>query len=112
MARVQAGELATPITDVLTSASTGKGTDRGFLTAYQILRRLPGSLQARLASEYGDSGKEAGQPFGPASRVAQVAAGLAGVEKRYLDTGDLQFDVGQTQDVEAGYNLCAIFRLP
>lgn len=61
--------------------------------------------------EYGgESGRYAGHHFSPATRVAQVAASLAGVTKAYLDTAGLQFDVNQSVDVEAGYILCAIFR--
>jgi hypothetical protein len=111
MARVDANELEGAILDVLRRAATGKGHTPGYLTAYQILTRLPDAVQARLRAEYGNSGKGGGQPFGPASRVAQVAAELTGVVHHYLDTGGLQFDVGQANEVEAGYTLCAIFRV-
>ena len=49
----------------LLAASTGQGSQRFFLNA---------ALQDRLTAEYGDSAKDAGQPFGPGSRVAHVAA--------------------------------------
>lgn len=113
MAKVEADEIARKVEEVLRMASTGKGSQRGFLTAYQILNRLPAAARDRLTAEYGSrSGKDAGRPFGPASRVAQVAADLPGVEQRYLDTAGLQFNVGQPDEIEAGYNLCALFRLP
>jgi len=112
MAKVETIELSQPITDVLMSATTGKGTERGFLTGYQILKRLKQPLQDQLRAAYGDAGKHGGQPFGPATRVSQVAAEIPGVEQRYLDTGGLQFDVGQGEEVAAGFGLCAIFRLP
>lgn len=69
-----------------------------------------GRDQKESEDEYGRSGKHGGAPFGPASRVAQVAADAPGVERRYFDTGGLQFDIGEVNDVEAGYSLCAIFR--
>ena len=112
MARIESDDLEPHVVDVLRHAATGKGTTHGFMTAYQILHRLPQKVQDRLADEYGQSGKRGGQPFGPASRVAQVAADIPGVSKEYLDTAGLQFDVGQADDVEAGYNLCALFQLP
>ena len=112
MARVESPEIANQIISVLAQASTGKGTEHGFLTAYQILNRMPEDIQQILRQQYGNSGKHGGQPFGAASRISQVADELQEVEKRYLDTGGLQFDVGQPDDVEAGYNLCAIFRIP
>lgn len=112
MAKVEAIELIQPITDVLMSASMGRGAERGFLTGYQILKRLSQALQEQLRAAYGDVGKHGGQPFGAATRVSQVAAEIQGVEQRYLDTGGLQFDVGQSKDVVASFELCALFRLP
>jgi hypothetical protein len=94
------------------NASTGTGTERGFLTGYQILNRLSQMLQDQLRAEYGDAGRHGGHHFGPATRVSMVAAGIRGIEKRYLDTRGLQFNVGQSEDVSATAQLCAIFRLP
>ena len=112
MARVEASELIEPITEVLLRASTGKGTERGFLTGYQILKRLGQPLQDHLRAAYGEAGKHAGQPFGAATRVSQIATDIKGVEQRYLDPAGLQFDVGQSEDIEASFGLCAIFRIP
>jgi hypothetical protein len=112
MAKVETSDLTQPIIDVLMSASTGKGTERGFLTGYQILKRLSHSLQDQLRAAYGDAGKHGGQHFGPATRVSKVAAEIPGVEQRYLDTRGLQFDVGQSEDISASFELCAVFRLP
>lgn len=110
MARVEAQDLEAEIVRVLKAASSGKGISPGFLTAYQILNGLPVLLQEQLRDEYGLSGKHAGRHFSPASRVAQVAASLTGVEKGYLDTRGLQFAVPDSGDVPAGFDLCAIFR--
>ncbi len=112
MAKVETRDLLQPIKDVLMKASTGKGTERGFLTGYQILKRLNQPLQDQLHEAYGDAGRHGGQYFGPATRVSQVADEIPGIERRDLDTGGLQFDVGQDQEVAASYGLCAIFRLP
>lgn len=111
VARIESQKLEPEILRVLAQASCGKGTESGFLTAYQILKRLPEALQLELLDAYGPSGKEAGVHFGGASRVAQVADEAQGVEKKYLDTGGLQFDVGEPAEVQGGYSLCAIFRL-
>jgi hypothetical protein len=112
MAKVETSDLSQPIIEVLKGASAGKGTERGFLTGYQILKRLSQSLQDQLRTAYGDAGRHGGQYFGPATRVSQVAAEIPDVEQRYLDTRGLQFDVGQSEDVAASFELCAIFRLP
>ena len=110
MAKIESGDLEPDVVRVLREAAVGRGNEPGFLTAYQILKRLPEKLQSELQAAYGLSGKEAGVNFGGASRVAQVADEAAIVEKRYLDTRGLQFDAGQGTDVEAGFSLCAIFR--
>ena len=89
MARVETTELSQPIIDVLMGASTGKGSERGFLTGYQIFKRLSQPLQDQLRAAYGDAGRHGGQHFGPATRVSKVAAEISGVEQRYLDTGGL-----------------------
>lgn len=114
MARLESSVLVPHVTRVLLNAAHGKGNPNevAFLTAYQIFKRVPGAVQDALRNEYGASGREAGHPFGPASRLAQVADQIPGIEKVYLDTGDLAFDVAQSADVEAGYRLCALFRLP
>jgi len=111
MARVESTEIAADILSALTAASTGRGAEPGFLTGYQILNRLPAGLQLRLRDEYGTSGKDVGSNFSPANRVAQVASELPDVEKRYLDTRGLQFTVPDNGEVDAGFELCAIFRV-
>ena len=111
MAKVEASVLREEILDVLRSSSKGKGSATSFLTAYQIFDRLSGELQELLCHEYGNSGQGAGEHFSPASRVAQVADQLEEVEKEYLDTRGLQFDIGSEASIGAGYSLCAIFRI-
>jgi hypothetical protein len=111
MAKIDATDLTQPILEVLRSAATGPEAERGFLTSYQILKRLSQPLQDQLRDSYGDAGRHGGNPFGAASRVAQVAGGITGVERRYLDTRGLHFDVGQSADVSAGSEVCAVFRI-
>lgn len=42
-------------------AAAGKGTERGFLTGHQILKRLSQPLQDQLRAAYGDAGKQDGE---------------------------------------------------
>lgn len=112
MAKVETAELSDAVLAVLANAATGRGSAPGYLTAYQILNRLPEVLRQLLVDAYGESGRSAGQPFGAATRVAQVADSLGPrVAKAYLDTGGLQFAVQQDDEVAAGYPLCALFRI-
>jgi hypothetical protein len=69
MAKIETNELLEPITEVLRSAASGTPDGRGFLTSYQILKRLDQTLQDRLQTEYGDAGKKSEKHFGPATRV-------------------------------------------
>lgn len=111
MAKVERHELESDILKILKGASTGKGTEHGYLTAYQILNRLPDNLQQKLKEMHGDyAGRGAGEHFSPATRVAQVASKMDLVKQGVLDTKGLSFDVGQIEEVSAGFNLCAIFR--
>jgi len=114
MAKVESNELLEPITAVLRSAASGTIDGRGFLTSYQILKRLDQTLQDRLQTAYGDAGGKGGNHYGPATRVAKAADGIRGIEKHYLDTEGLQFSVRREEgddDVEATAGLCALFRL-
>ena len=112
MAKIEKQELENDILNILNSASTGKGFEHGYLTSYQILIRLPQYLQQKLKDMHGDfAGRGAGEHFSPVTRVAQVASQMNSVEQGYLDTKGLSFDVGQDEEVSAGFNLCAIFRL-
>lgn len=115
MAKVQADEIRDAIVDVLLNASCGRGGDVGFLTAYQILDRLPKATRDLLYNAYGGVGGGTNHNYGAATRVAEVAAEIVGPELRYLDTGGLQFQVADNPTgptVPAGFELCGLFRLP
>jgi len=76
-------ELAAAIRAVLARAARGKlasgqaGPHPHYLTAYQILRRLPEPLHQALINEYGEPGKAAGRHFTSVSRIAQLAREIA-----------------------------------
>jgi len=111
MAKVDAKDLAPEIQLVLERACRGPSGESGFLTAYQILNRLPPALQDLLRQAYGRSGEGAGHHFSPASRVGRVAADLENVEKAHFDTRGLQFELPHDEQADAGADRCAIFRL-
>jgi hypothetical protein len=115
MAKVETSDIQPDVEDVLRNkvAWYKNLSEKGFVTAYQIFQRLPPVLQQRLEQEYGQKGGSgAGVPFSAATRVAQVAAAIDGIQVQWIDTGGLAFDVGNPEDVGAGYRICAVFRLP
>lgn len=104
-------QLVNTIGEVLQNAARGKGTRGHYLTAYQILRRLPEATREALIAEYGPPGRGAGKNFTAVSRVAQVAREIAHYD--YLDAGGITFD-GVEDDAEdpirSGYPVIGIYR--
>jgi hypothetical protein len=98
------------VRDVLARASRGKGDETTFLTAYQILARLPEAIRARLIDERQLGGKGTGVHYAAASVVSDAAEQIQGVEVRYLDTRQLTIHVAG-QLVEPGYQVCGLYRL-
>lgn len=116
MASLHDPEIVQAIIGVLQRANTGKGSHPGLLTAYQILRRLPDAIRTSLETEYAVAGgKGAGRHYSAATHIARTAVRIENVRQYPLDTGDLQFELHDESvddaDVEAGYGLCALFRL-
>jgi 2-keto-4-pentenoate hydratase/2-oxohepta-3-ene-1,7-dioic acid hydratase in catechol pathway len=104
---VSRDELVVAVRDVLEAAATGKGTEPAYLTAYQILNRVPAAVRDALVAEYGGPGRGSGQNFSAASRIGQIAADVG--EQAYLDTGGVAFEVnGET--VAPGYQIVSVFR--
>mgnify|MGYP000496995576 CR=1 FL=1 len=111
---IERQDIRNEVERVLREASHGKGKEPWFLTAYQILARLPVEMQVWMIETYGQPGKGGGQHNSAALQVARIASSIVGDDnKAYLDTGNLLFDVPAAGDpLRAGYELCAIFRLP
>lgn len=114
-ARVPADDIRDDIISVLLNASCGKGGDVGFLTAYQILDRLPPDKRQQLYDAYGGTGSEADHYFSSGTRVAQVASDIEKIEIQYLDTRGLHFQIKGNPngpDVRASFEVCGLFRIP
>lgn len=109
-------ELASAIRVVLAAAAKGRasegeaGSFPQYLTAYQILRRLPEPLRQALINEYGEPGKRAGRHFTAVSRVAQVAREIA--DHDYLDAKELTFEYDEDEKpVDSGTRVVGLYRL-
>jgi hypothetical protein len=102
--------LKTAVEEVLERAARGKSKRPQFVTAYQILQRIPEDLRAALIAQYAEPGRGAGKPFSAASRVGQLAAEL-GAEHEYLDARGMSF-AGDEEQIIAGYPVVSIYRAP
>lgn len=91
----------------------GQGTAPNYLTAYQILARLPGDLRAVLIAERGRGGRGHGTHYAAPSIVMTALRSLTRlgeVEVAYLDTGGLQLLIDDER-VGAGNRVCGLYRI-
>jgi hypothetical protein len=103
-------DIRDEVRDVLAKASRGKGDERKFLTAYQILAGLPKATRERLIAERKLGGKGTGVRYSAASAVSDAAEQIQGVEVHYIDTRQLTIHV-DGQLVEPGNKVCGLYRL-
>lgn len=103
-------ELSDDFRDVLRDAAKGKGPEPHFVTAYQILDRLPRQRRDELVTTHGGFGRGAGTNFGAAGAVADALKSMPDVETSNLDTRGVSFDV-QGAVVAAGYAVVGLYRL-
>jgi hypothetical protein len=103
-------DIANDVRAVLLNARTGTGTQHHYLTAFQILARLPDDLRAQIIAERGFPGQGTGKHYNSASLVSDSAESIGGIEKTYMDTGGLEFYV-DGKPIVAGYGVCGLYRL-
>lgn len=104
-------EIVDEVRDVLQNANRGKGTQPTFLTAYQILERLPKPIKDRLNQERTGAGKGTGVYYGAASVVSDAAEVLERrglVEVAYLDCSGIE--IKGTQPVVPSFGVCGLYR--
>ena len=110
MSKIMPSDIIPQVRNVLSNASKGKGTVPCFLTAYQILDRLPSALKETLIHERTRGGKGAGVYYGAASLVSDAAEQIPEIEISYLDTKGLAIQFEQSS-INPGYEVCGLYRL-
>lgn len=110
MANLKPSDVLEEVRSVLADASQGKGTAPSFLTAYQILDRLPDSIRSRLIAERSVGGQSAGSSYCAPSVVADAAEMIPEVEIAYMDTMGVTLKVAG-HVLTPGYSVCGIYRL-
>lgn len=109
MTRLMPSDVEKEVHQVLMSVA-GDSTSRPYLTAYQILSRLPSATCQRLIAERGRGGAKSGVYYGAPSVVATAAGMLSNIDIRFIDTGDLSIHI-DGENVTAGCDVVGIYRL-
>jgi hypothetical protein len=110
MANLMPNEITNDVRQVLSSASRGKGNRPNFLTAYQILDRLPAPIQQRLIAERTLGGTGAGVSYAAPSVVSDAAEMLQDIDIDYMDSQGVMVTVAG-QAVEPSNVVCGLYRL-
>lgn len=109
--RLKPTAIMKAVLKVLRSAESGPDGNRVFLSAYQILERLPTRVRQRLIRERAAGGHAGGSTYSAPRVVSRAAESLhPGVEILYLGTQGVRFEVNQDLLIP-GHENCAIFRL-
>lgn len=103
-------DITAEVRQVLCSASRGKGNRLNFLTAFQILDRLPAEIKERLIAERTRGGRGAGQSYAAPSVVSDAAEMLEGIVVEYVDSQGIEVTVAG-QSVTPSNVVCGIYRL-
>ena len=110
MPNLMPSDITAAVSRVLQDAARADGDHPYFLTAYQILDRLPESIRARLIQERTLGGHGTGVPYAAPSVVSDAAEMLPGIIIDYIDNRGITVDVaGQT--ITPGFEVCGIYRL-
>ena len=72
MSKLMPKDIKNEVMDVLLDASQGKNSYHGFLTAYQILNKLPKPTREKLISDWKKGGKGIGTYFAATGVVAKA----------------------------------------
>jgi len=103
-------DVKNEVAEVLRNAAQADGNRPYFLTAYQILARLPKEIQQRLIQERTVGGRGAGVSYAAPSVVADAAAMLPDIEIEYIDNIGMQIEAAG-QFLTPGFEVCGIYRL-
>lgn len=110
VSKLMPSDIAADVAEVLKNAARGDGNHPYFLTAYQILDRLPKDIRDRLINERTAGGHGAGTHYSAPSAVSDAAEMLPGIIVDYIDNRGLKAEIaGKT--IEAGFEVCGIYRL-
>lgn len=103
-------DITAEVKQVLLASAQADGDCSTFLTAYQILDRLPEDLRERIIGERGVGSRGWGKRYSAPSVVSDAAEKLPGIIVKYLDIRGMQIRVSDMILI-AGSDVCGIYRL-
>jgi hypothetical protein len=104
-------DIVDQVRSVLQNANRGKGDIPNYLTAFQILERLPPQLRDQLIAERGIGGRGCGTSYAAPSVVSDAAEMLGEhVKIEYMDSTGVSVQVAG-QAVTPSNEVCALYRL-
>ena len=104
-------QLEREIRGILLDAKDPKGSNYAYLTAHQILNRLPASIRDPLIQKRGGVGLGSGASFSPTRDVGIAIEGMGDeIERAVFDARGVTFEVAG-QRVPAGFPLIILYRI-
>jgi len=110
MPNLMPSDIVEEVRHVLRSAHRGKGAGPCFLTAFQILERLPVATRDRLVAERTIGGTGSGQTYAAPSVVSDAAEMVPGIVIDYMDSRGIIIPVAGTT-VTPSYEVCGLYRI-
>lgn len=103
-------DIKNEVETVLRNTAQGNQNQANFLTAYQILDRLPPLIRDRLIRERTIGGGNIGVNYAAPSVVSDAAEMIAGITIDYLDNRNMKIFVAG-QELIPSAEVCGIYRL-
>lgn len=103
-------DIVEDVQTVLQNAHRGKGDRPNFLTAYQILDRLPARLRDQLIAERGLGGQGTGVAYAAPSVVSDAAELVPGRVIEYMDSVGITVEIAGQRRTPAN-QVTGLYRL-
>ena len=114
MDKLMPTEIRTEVERVLRNVHKNSGSNKSYLTAYQILGLLPDGMRDDLIRELGRPGEGSGKYYAAASAVSQAARNLPGIEIEFIDTSSLFINLtfcGEDMQIKPSAQVVGLYRL-
>ena len=110
MANLMPSDIVDEVRQVLSRAIDANRYGRSYLTAYQILDRLPAPIRNRLIAERTAGGRGAGVSYAAPSVVSDAAETLPDIEIMAVESGGITIQVAG-QGIAPGASAVGLYRL-
>jgi uncharacterized membrane protein YgcG len=108
MPKLMPSDIKDEVKDVLENM---RSRGHSYLTAYQILERLPDTTRDRLIAERGVPGLKSGNYYAAANVVSDAAEMISNIEISFLETSSLSITLKDGTDITPGNANVGLYRL-